>query len=782
MLGFFRKYQKFFFVIVTIVIVVSFSFFGTFTTMSRQEPLPDRVLLLGLRETPMMERELATVCKLVAMSPVESEARARGRMPHLLNDQVLEKELMATGMAMMVARSYFDELKPDLEQRLEKVRNYRPYRCAQHPHIGVEGIWSRWAPEIYQNLALLQTRSGPITEEVLSTLIQLYLAQATLPSSFLKQVLMYQFQQQGLPMDPALEQIDLALFGFHSLEDWFGPRFVSLMGQYIMNAAFWAKAHGYDIPLEAVRKDLYRNIAEGYRQQMRQETLKAEDLQAHYEAELHAFGGDERLLLNGWRSIMLFRNMLHDIGRQMVLDPLAFEQFHHYTKQALELDLYALPIAAECRTLLDLFELQLYLEAVSEEPVKGKNILQLPSKLASYEQIAKRAPECVYQPIDIEYGMVDRQEVIRSISVRETWDWELGDTGWSSLQKKFPKQLTFAATKEARLKLLDQCSATDRSKIDAYAREQILEDQPDRLLAALDKASYRSQSIQLRTGSSPFAHVTHSERLMNLLKQVPLKEEMGEARNPLDAYSDDGQHYYRFFVLNRSAAPGVFTFAQAKREGILTRWLEKRLEAAYPEIRRKNNAAFAKLEDRWSPTPEMKTLVGRYLFADLLRSIEKAAPVSQGNTQDDFFYVRHRFTSLIADVKKELEESEGVVNPWIVNKGEEGIFENQFKLTSSKEKVERNSPLSFAKEGMFNLPIKGWSTLLDAAPGGYLFYQVLSEASVASATTGEVERGHQQLALDAQRRFTAELLEKIQAKKAIDIEKSLEIATSSEEF
>ncbi len=33
MLAFFRKYQRYFFLVITIVIVISFSFFGTYSTL-----------------------------------------------------------------------------------------------------------------------------------------------------------------------------------------------------------------------------------------------------------------------------------------------------------------------------------------------------------------------------------------------------------------------------------------------------------------------------------------------------------------------------------------------------------------------------------------------------------------------------------------------------------------------------------------------------------------------------------------------------------------------------
>ena len=37
--------------------------------------------------------------------------------------------------------------------------------------------------------------------------------------------------------DPSLERTDLFLFGYHFIEDWFGPRFIRLVSEFIINAA-----------------------------------------------------------------------------------------------------------------------------------------------------------------------------------------------------------------------------------------------------------------------------------------------------------------------------------------------------------------------------------------------------------------------------------------------------------------------------------------------------------------------------------------------------------------
>src|SRR5579871_6574614 len=103
MLQFFRTYQRFFFIIVTVVIVISFSFFGTFSSLSQTSALPDRVVVTGVEGSPIMHRDLQALCELIAFSSVDRVDRQHQRL-NLFNDSVIEKELMATGIGMMLAR------------------------------------------------------------------------------------------------------------------------------------------------------------------------------------------------------------------------------------------------------------------------------------------------------------------------------------------------------------------------------------------------------------------------------------------------------------------------------------------------------------------------------------------------------------------------------------------------------------------------------------------------------------------------------------------------------
>ncbi|MCT6647210.1 hypothetical protein N4G37_14170, partial [Enterococcus faecalis] len=84
-----------------------------------------------------------------------------------------EKDLIASGMAMMLARRYFEELKPEFEQRLARIKSFRPYSHPQFPAVSAEAVWGRFLPSLNQHLMFLKTKSDQFTVETLGILFQL---------------------------------------------------------------------------------------------------------------------------------------------------------------------------------------------------------------------------------------------------------------------------------------------------------------------------------------------------------------------------------------------------------------------------------------------------------------------------------------------------------------------------------------------------------------------------------------------------------------------------------
>lgn len=771
MLAFFRKNQRFFFIIVTVVIVVSFTFFGTFSTLSKDQEIPDHPVVTGIDGSAIMQRDLGTLCRLISTSALDRASIQKGQAPNLLNDSVIEKDLIASGMAMMLARRYFEELKPDFEARLAKIKQYRPYIHPQNPTVSATAIWGHFMPSINQHLALLKAKSDQFTLETLAVLFQLYLDQTMLPSDFLKMALSQQAQQMGLQPDSVLAYSDLSLFGFHSLEDWFGPRFIELMGQFIINAAQFAKENGYQVSNEAVRSELFTNIVNQYRELYREQSIQAEEIDAYYKNQVYQIAGDEPHLLDSWRQVMLFRSLFQDVGNSVFVDALPFQQFHRYAKEASKIDLYELPDHLRFRDLLDLCKFQIYIEAISLDQTFRKNSLKVPEHLSTVDQVEKKTPELVEQMVEVEYAQVTKEDLRRQISLKETWEWQVQDLCWDQLKKQFPQvNANLAQTSNERMHQLDQLDQETRLKIDAFSQNHLIDQHPDRVAAALDRAALRQISFGLRGAGKlgPFEKVKDQRRFVDLLRTANLSCE----EKQFYTYCDDQQTFYKIAVLKRNPERAILTFAQAMKDGTLTQMLDKRLEEAYPDVRRKNSVAFQKHDGNWKPFGEVKEKIARCVFADLLKNIEScqeqlAANLSQVGELPSSFYTQYRFYPFLNEVKN-LLETHNSADLWIKQDAEqEGDLHTQFKLVKTTTAIDRSSDYAFAKEQMFSIPVNSWSGVEIGRQGTLAFYQILGREQSGSQAAQEIDKGHQLLSMDAKKSFLVDLLNQIQEKKAI---------------
>src|SRR5580692_12061514 len=141
MLDFLRNHQRKFFIVITVVTVSSFIFFGTFSTFVQpKQEMPDAPVVLGLTGKPLMKRELHALCQMLATSGLHPISGKQGGIPNLFNDGVIEKELLSSGMCLQLAEPYFTYLKPELEERLKKMKQFRFYVHPHAPHVNALSI------------------------------------------------------------------------------------------------------------------------------------------------------------------------------------------------------------------------------------------------------------------------------------------------------------------------------------------------------------------------------------------------------------------------------------------------------------------------------------------------------------------------------------------------------------------------------------------------------------------------------------------------------------------
>lgn len=777
MLNFLRKHQRIFFVFITAAIIVSFSFFGTYGSMANQAQVEDKELFKGVTGKPIMQQELASLCRLIESSPFDRAAGERGGMPNFLNDGVIEKDFLASGLGVMLAKRYFDELKTDLDVRVKKIHYYRPYAHPKAPQISAEGAWARFSPNMAEHYRTLKAKSDQSTTETLALMIQLYLDQAMLPADTLKQVLMMQQNQQNVEADPLLANADLSVFGFKSMDDWFGPRFVPLVAQLILNTAQLAEERGYAVKTEEIRADLYQNIYHAYSQMSRNGQLDPEEADQYFQMKMRALGCDETMLLGAWKKVMLFRRLFEDGSGSVLIDPLAYQQFDKFAKENARVALYQLPQALQLPDFRSMLKLQVYLESVAADASRLRSDLRVPKQFAALEQIEKKAPELIERKFELEWSSVSKEDLSGSISVKETWDWEAVDAHWEMLRKKFPEVAVLKGeSKELRLAALDKLDKKLRVKVDQFARSRMVDEHPEKILHAMGQAAPKNSSlgIRMRGGDLPFAGVKDSAELIALLEKAAAKGEAPNAANQrLNLYTPDQENFFHIEVISRDPAKKVLTFQEASQDGTLDKLLDKRLEEAYPEMRKKDFHYFQLANGQWKPFKEVKDQVGRHLFADLLKTIEDQyrahfglLPGREGELPLAF-YSNARFLQHMKEAQTHLQS-----NPddtaWI-NTSSEATLASQWLLQKTEQVMERCTELPFSKDEMFKLSPREWSSVTIGERGALAFCFVHEKGANINHPVDSVEQGHQILSFDAKRDMMLQILQKVQQKKAIDL-------------
>ncbi len=776
MLNFLRKYQKYFLFVITGAIIISFCFFGTYSAMAPQEAVSDREIGRGVGGKPLMQRELAALTYLIETSPFNDGNQEKGGMPNLFNDGVVEKDFLSTGLGLILAKQYFEELKGDLDQRLKKIHSFRPYVHPKSSQISLEGVWARFTPGVLEHYRQLKNRSDQATLDTLYLMSKLYVDQSMVSSDVLKQILAMQQNQLGVAPDPMLAHYDLHLFGFKSMEDWFGPRFISMVGQFILNAAQIAEEKGYKVEIEEVRADLIQNICNGYQQISRNAQPTSEELDRYYHHKMRALGLDEPTLINTWKKVMLFRRLFEDGSASVLIDPLAYQQFDDFAKENVRVSLYQCPPSLQLADFRSLMKFQTYIEGVSPDSLRLRTDLRIPRQMASLEQIEKKAPELVEREVELEWSSVNKEDLCKAISVKETWEWEFADLNWEVLKKNFSEISSLKAEdKQTRLAALDRLDPTVRSKVDQFARLKMVEEQPMKIRLALESGDVNYATIGLKGKGTTFSipGLKDSSELTLLLENASLKGEAPNAANDrLNFYSPNSEYFYRFQVVRRDQEKHILTFAKASSDGTLDRLLDKKLEDFYPDARRKDAKSFQKSDGQIKPFKEVKDQIGKVFFADLLKSIEDNYRAYFGflpGTEGDLplnFYSNARMLVFMKEASGALKSNP--VDPmWVRSDKEESSLSSQWLLDTKQQLVERCTQLTFSKDEMFRLEPGAWSSVNIGERGQMAFYCVQEKGVSKTVPAKAVEQGHQILSFDAKRDMMLKVLQRIQQKNAI---------------
>lgn len=776
MLAFFRKYQRYLYILVTIVIVVSFSFFGTYSTLGADN-LRQQIAFRAVDGTDVTRAELEEMTLFIGTDNNDKKLYGGAWGPNFLNDGVIKTDFLATGLAETLIQAYLPDFKSDFDIRLRKERAFVPYANPSVKFVGAMTAWSYFSPEIAKNLKTVQGATDASSPDVLNAKIKLFLAQEQFPPSALYQVLRYQEgQYKWVTPDPNLNRADLFLFGYHNFDDWFGVRFTRLISQFIINAAKVAEQRGYVVTKDEAFADLLKRSEESFKENAKNPNLGVKNSSDYFLEQLRRMGMDQVHAVRVWQQVLLFRRLFQDLGNSMFVDPLVYNQFNAYALEMVEGTLYQLPAELRLGNFNALQKFETYLNAVSRRGTDEKSLLDLPKSYLSVDEVARRTPELVQKKYTLDVVAVDKKSLEARVGVKDAWNWEVEDANWKNLKKQYPELgLKKGDTKNERLNALDTLDSVSRAKIDQMARSAIVDAHPEWIGEALDQAEPQKLTLGLREkgGDFPFQGVSDRSAFLALLDQAPL-----QTLDPkLTTYPAENLGFYRIRVLERAPEREILTFAEAGRDGTLDELLNQQLEVAYVKMRSTSPDKFQNPDKSWRPLADVRDQVAEEQFVSVLNALRNYYAQIESGAKDKITSDRLAQVRLLPYVRSVLDQIQK--DP---TKAEENIRESStpVALATQWQLLKSNTELTRGKDKNGDMRIdellkmkqKTWSTVHTPANGDINFFYALKKGvkQDSAALAEQIADARALLSNDAQQMLMADLLRLFHAKKAISFD------------
>lgn len=782
MLGFMRKHQKYFYVLITIVIVVSFSFFGTYSTLGGNS-IHEQVAFTTVDGEQISRSELEDMALFIGTDREDKKLFGGMWGPNFLNDGLIRKDFLDTGLAKLLIESYPEPLEADFKSRLAKEARFKPYVHPNAKYLSSMAAWNYFAPQIPVNLAILQKGNNPLSPEMVEARINLYLNEKRFSGPYLRQVLVMQERQHGaVGHDPALDQQDFSLFGYHTVEDWFGPRFTRLIAEFIFNAAAIAENQGYRVSKEEAYADLLRNAEISFKENQSSPYLGVSNSTEYYEQQLLRLRLDKTKATKLWQKVLLFRRLFGDIAQSVLVDPFSYRAFNEYANEVVKGEIYRLPASLRFSDFQSLVHFETYLDGISKRSKEEKNSLLLPKTFLTVQEVAKKNPELVRKRYEIEYASANKKNLQTQVSVKDSLNWELEDTNWQVLKTQFPELgIAKATTKEERLKTLDSLDGLTRSRIDQFARAKIVDEHPEWLKTALLLAPLETKDVSLSLSgqNTLFKGLEKGEKLMTLLDKAEINKEIPE----LQEITFDGENYYRIKVLKRSPELEIITFDEAAEGTALDTLSDQTLETYYVELRTQKPEEYQNADKSWKPYASVKDKVAESYYSKLLEAIKaKLIAREDGDkykTLDPQHLAAYRFIGYAEDVQSQIQKNPETAAQLTLEEKTQKVGEtlsvaDQFKLIKGAFTLPRKSEYALAdSEKLFKIPPNSWSKTI-IAPNGDVYFAYIKERSSKDSSTDtqqeQIARARWLLGNSAERSYLTTILPELKKKNAISFE------------
>ena len=574
MLRFFRKHQRFFFIIIAFFIIVTFAFFGTNTSLREVKKVKDKQIAVALDGSKIKLSDIDVLSYFIATDSSDTSVSQNSLRPNLFNDGVLRNDFIQSGLAKALFEKYFDKLKPSLKRQFTKVQSFTPYSHFYNSDISAKSVWENFNPTILEKLNEIQ-KEKEVSIKFVSLLIDLYLEEMKFPSEYLKRILIYQERQsKSRQQDIRLYQDDLSLFGFKNAMEWFGKDFLDLVSQVIINSSVVASQNGYKVSESETLLDMTQNFKTSLKKYQFKGSINEE-----YSKQLKMLSLNEKSAVKAWRRVLLFRRYFEDVSNNVLVDNLAYKDFVSFALKRACINKYTLPSYLKINNFNDLMHLEMYLKATTDSDDFVQN---LPNKFLSVNEIEKKHPELIEKKYLINVKETNLEKASLKIKVRDMYQWQLENKNWAKLKNKF-FFLKNAKSKEERLVFLDKLDFEKRSKLDAFSRKEMMSENPNFIKNALLDAKVNKLEVFISAKNS---------KLPFKLKTPSKLTKLFETRDKIENYSEDQNTFYSFHIVKRNDEKHLISYEKAKNSKVIDSVLNEFLKEKYTLLKQENPERF----------------------------------------------------------------------------------------------------------------------------------------------------------------------------------------------
>lgn len=720
-MNFFRKHQKKLFIVIAVMTIASFTFFGTYGTVNQRE-IVDKEIGKALNGSAITDREVHGMIRFLTLP----------------GSEILRDDLMASGLTALLAEKHFGEIRSEFEEKLDRAKRYSPYVHPQAPFLSALQVWNRFIPQLSQHLALV--RAGDLSPQTFSHYCQLYLDQHAFPPEIVSRILQYH-QQQYSWVTPDRELADprrIALFNAQSFEEWFGPQFTEVLGKFIFNTAVIAEKKGYQVSTNEARANLLQTCLEAVRNLYSDKQVTYADASEFFRLQLQMSGMDESQALKVWKKVMLVHRLFNDVGQSVLVDSLSYQQFAAFSDEKATVEVYQLPETLRLGDFQSLLKLHYYLDAVS--PKTKHNLKELPRQFYSPQEVEKKTPELVISRFDVEVAKVSKEEIGSRLSLKETWDFEVSDAGWEKIKIEYP----ILDKGDNRLQILDSLEPNLRLKIDRLARSILIDQHPEWIEEALQSVKPERTSVAIRSKGSvaPFSEIEETATLRKFLDAAPIGV-------PAPLFTPDEQTYYLITVWGKPAKKEIMTLKEAMEGNWIGQLVDRKLETAYPDIRKKDPDSYKRENGSWKPFAEVRDSIGAYVYSDYIKNL-----ADQSLNQ----FASERLVDLMEGARKSIE-SQGETSPYLAITGDPLV--DQWKLVSQVKEIKRSEKTPLSKTEMFTGDDGKWSSVVVPHSGDLAFFKLMKRESAPITEQDRLAYGQRLLGTDAKRLLMLQILDQI---------------------